>query len=75
LLRVLVDDLKFQQAVDGLLEIKHLSDEKTLVEPNAVLSDWLTITIDDCKNQIGGVASNHQQTDELDVIFRKYISR
>lgn len=75
LLRALVDDLKFQQAVDGLLEIKHVSDEKTLVEPNAVLSDWLTITIDDCKKQIGMVASNHQQTDELDAIFRKYILR
>jgi len=75
LLRVLVNDPKFQQAVDGLLETKQVSDEKTLVEPNPVLSDWLETTLNNCKETIGTVASNHQQTDELDAIFRKYILR
>jgi len=75
LLRVLVDDPKFQQAVDGLLETKWVSDEKTLVEPIPVLSDWLVSTLGECKERIGTAASNHQQTDELDTIFRKYISR
>jgi predicted nucleotidyltransferase len=75
LLRVLVNDLKFQQAIDGLLEKKQVSDEKTLVEPNITLSNWLTTTLESCKERIGTVASNHQLTDELDTVFRKYILR
>jgi uncharacterized protein len=75
LLRMLVDDPKFQQAVDRLLETKRVSDEKTLVEPIPVLSDWLVSALGECKERIGTTASNHQQTDELDAIFRKYILR
>jgi hypothetical protein len=73
-LRILVVDSVFQDGVNGLLEIKQGSNEKTLVSPDAVLDKWLQETIEHCKAKLPETTSNHQQTDELDEVFRKYIS-
>lgn len=72
-LRVLVDDRNFHSSVDELLKMKLISDEKTLIEPIASLDQWLNETLLDCKITLAQILSNHQKTDELNVIFRKYI--
>ncbi len=74
LLRVLANDNTFQDSIDGLLKIKKVSDEKTLINPDAVLDKWLADTIEQCKIELSEIASNHQQTDELDEVFIKYIA-
>jgi predicted nucleotidyltransferase len=72
-LRALVDDGNFHSSVDGLLTMKLISDEKTLIEPIALLDKWLNETLSDCKIALGQIISSQQQTDELNGIFRKYI--
>ena len=72
-LRVRVDDQNFQSGLDELLKMKLISDEKTLIKPIALLDKWLDDTLSDCKIALGQVPSNHQHTDELNIIFRKYI--
>jgi len=72
-LRVLVEDENIQASVDELLEMKLVSNEKTLIKPVAVLDDWLKDTLAGCKAALNEMPANHQQTDELNVIFRKYI--
>jgi predicted nucleotidyltransferase len=72
-LRVLGDDRNFHSSVDELLKMKLISDEKTLIEPITSLDQWLNETLSDCKIALGQILSNHQKTDELNVIFRKHI--
>jgi predicted nucleotidyltransferase len=72
-LRVLVDDKEFHSNMDNLLDMKSVSNEKTLVKPNTLLDQWLNNTLSDCKIALIQLPSNHQKTDELNMIFRKYI--
>jgi len=73
-LRVLVDDGIFQKNVDELLKLKTMSDEKTLINPIAVLNDWLNETLSICKISLTHIAPAHSSAEELNTIFRKYIS-
>jgi predicted nucleotidyltransferase len=72
-LRLLVNDGDFQTNVDRLLKIKEVSDEKTLVEHNAILDQWLEITLNTCKEKISLIPAKHQSPEELNIVFRKYI--
>lgn len=72
-LRVLVADDGFQLSVDELLKKKLVSDEKTLIKSVALLDEWLKNTLSNCKDALNEMRPNHQKTDELNVIFRKYI--
>ena len=74
MLRVLVDDRSFQFSVDELLKMKLVNDEKTLIKPVPVLDDWLKSTLSACKISLGSIPSKHHPADELNAIFRKYIS-
>ncbi|HTD99825.1 MAG TPA: nucleotidyltransferase domain-containing protein [Mucilaginibacter sp.] len=72
-LRVIITDKKVQGAFDELLEMKKLADEKALITPVPVLNEWLTNTLDWCKERIPMLPSEKKYPDELNNIFRKYI--
>jgi predicted nucleotidyltransferase len=73
-LRVLNHDIPFQSVLDELLILKTTSNEKTLIDRNSILDEWLEITLSNCKEMVAKVPSNHQKSGELNEIFRKYIS-
>jgi hypothetical protein len=73
-LRTLVDAETFQLNVNELLNIKSIGNEKTLVDHNHLIDNWLETTLSNCKDIMDQIPSNHQQADELNAIFRKYIS-
>jgi predicted nucleotidyltransferase len=73
-LRVVVENQSFHFHVDELLKMKMVSDEKTLIEPVPVLDDWLNNTLSSCKIALSEIAPTHHKADELNAIFRKYIS-
>ncbi|MHA4894026.1 nucleotidyltransferase domain-containing protein [Pedobacter sp. PWIIR3] len=72
-LKVLIKDPKVQQGIEKLMEKKLVADEKAMIEPVALLNDWLATTLSNCKIQIPLLPSIRQQTNELDQVFRKYI--
>ncbi len=73
-LRKSVVDENFQLAVDGFLAVKKESDEKTLVKRNAVLDSWLAATLSACKGSVSDMSVTRNQPDELNDLFRKYLS-
>lgn len=73
-LMVQVEDEIFRGAIDELLKTKLISDEKTLIDRVKVLDDWLDAALLSCKNSISGLSSVHKKPEELNIIFRKYIS-
>jgi len=72
-LRLLVDDKGFQSSINELLKVKSVSNEKTLVKHNFILDEWLDDTLSNCKELLIELPANHQPTDELNEIFRKFI--
>ena len=72
-LRVMISDTKVQDAIDELLERKKHADEKALIAPVPLLNQWLSDTLDWCKERIPMLPSEKKQPDELNNIFRKYI--
>lgn len=73
-LRILIKDEKVQMAIDHLLQQKLAADEKALIAPMLILNNWLTQTLDFCREQITTLPADKHLPDELNVIFRKYIS-
>lgn len=72
-LRVVITDYEVQKAIDELLEKKKIADEKALITPVPVLNQWLSDTLDWCKEQIAALPSEQKYPDELNNIFRTYI--
>ena len=72
-LRLLVDSKDFQSSINELLKIKSVSNEKTLVKRNFILDEWLDDTLSNCKELLTELPANHQPTDELNEIFKKFI--
>jgi hypothetical protein len=72
-LRVIINDQGFQTYIDALLAQKFISDEKTLMHRSERLNDWIEITLDECKKRLTNIPATHNQADELDALFRKYI--
>ena len=72
-LRVIITDNEVQNAIDELLARKTVTDEKALITPVPVLNQWLSGTLDWCKEQIPLLLSEKKYPDELNNIFRKYI--
>lgn len=69
-----VDGQAFQSSIDRLLKAKFISDEKTLVDRVELLDDWLNSTLSYCKESISQLPVIHKKPEELNLIFRKYIS-
>jgi len=72
-LRVMITDIKIQNAIDELLEKKKDAVEKAMIAPVAILNQWLSDTLEWCKKGIPELPSEKNYPDELNNIFRKYI--
>ena len=72
-LRILITDLVVQKLIDNLLDRKKDADEKALIEPIAMLNNWLSKTLDYCKERVSSLPSVRKDTVELDAFFRKYL--
>lgn len=72
-LRVMITDNEVQNAIDELLERKKVADEKALITPVPELNQWLSDTLDSCKERIPSLLSEKKHPDQLNNIFRKYI--
>lgn len=73
-LRILIDDTAVQNSIDDLLEQKKAADEKAFIKPVSILNRWLTTTLERCKEHVADLPSEKKQPDELNHLFRKYIS-
>lgn len=72
-LRVMITDDEVQNAIDELLAKKKHAVEKAMIAPVPLLNQWLSDTLDSCKDRIPALASEKKYPDELNNIFRKYI--
>jgi predicted nucleotidyltransferase len=72
-LRIVITDYEVQNAIDELLEKKRIADEKALITSVPVFNQWLSDTLDWCKERIPALPSEKKYPDELNNIFRKYI--
>lgn len=73
-LRALITDLSVQKEIDKLLELKEVSDEKALIGPASIIDNWISETLFLCKEQVPLLSSKRFTTEELDIIFRKYVA-
>lgn len=72
-LRVMITDSYVQNAIDELLERKKTADEKALITPVHLLNDWLSNTLNYCREQMPLLPSEKKDMSELNRVFRKYI--
>lgn len=72
-LRVLISDSEVQKSIDDLLVQKKHADEKAFITPVALLNEWLTRTLNYCREQMPQMPSEKKEADELNKVFRKYI--
>ncbi|NHA06637.1 nucleotidyltransferase domain-containing protein [Mucilaginibacter sp. HC2] len=73
-LRVLITDDKIQDAIDNLLKRKLQADEKALIAPVSELNEWLADTLNNCRHKISELHAEKHQPDELNALFRKYVT-
>lgn len=72
-LRILIIDSGVQKSIDDLLEKKKDADEQAFIAPVALLNEWLTDMLNNCREQMPLLPSEKKEADELNNIFRKYI--
>ena len=73
LLRAVVTDGGWQEAVDDLLVRKAAAAEKAMIAPVASLQTWIADTLVECKEKADVLLPNTHDTDDLDRLFRKTI--
>jgi len=74
-LRTLVGDSGWNQAVNELLERKKGVDEKFTMAPVSELQEWTQQTLEYCKEKIDRIPPVKYDTEQLDELFRKYIDQ
>jgi len=72
-LRILIRDNSIQKSIADLLEQKKDADEKAFIAPVALLNEWLTDTLNNCREQMPLLPSEKKEVNELNEVFRKYI--
>lgn len=72
-LRILIPDNGVQKSINDLLEQKKYADEKAFITPVALLNEWLTDKLNNCREQMPLLPSEKKEADELNEVFRKYI--
>jgi predicted nucleotidyltransferase len=72
-LRGIITDNEVQNAIDELLERKKAADEKDFIAPVPFLNQWLSNTLEWCKERIPKLPSEKKYPGELNNLFRKYI--
>ncbi|QKJ32122.1 nucleotidyltransferase domain-containing protein [Mucilaginibacter mali] len=73
-LRILISDENIQNTMDDLLQQKQVANEKAFIAPVNLLNNWLSATLERCREQIPGLPADKHLPDELNTIFRKHIS-
>jgi len=73
-LRVQIVDESVQAEIENLLEQKKAANEKALIAPVGVLNAWLEQTLTYCSERIVLLQDEKQGIEELNTLFRKYIS-
>ncbi|SFD31851.1 hypothetical protein SAMN05518672_1011600 [Chitinophaga sp. CF118] len=73
-LRTLVTDEQWHTVIDDLLEKKKVADEKGTITPVLLLQEWIATTLAYCQEQSKDRPALQNDTQELDLLFRKYIS-
>jgi predicted nucleotidyltransferase len=73
-LRIQIRDKPVQQEIENLLEQKKLADEKALITPVSILNNWLGQTLTYCSEHMAKLQDKKQGIEELNILFRKYIS-
>ena len=73
-LRVLITDDIIQKAIDDLLKQKVRADEKALIVTLTELNKWIADTLAYCKQQIIALDAKKREPDELNELFRKYVT-
>lgn len=72
-LRALIADKVIQAHVNKLLDRKKDANEKAFIEPVMELNDWLTQTLEYCREKLPLLPSVRKDTLKLDAVFRKYL--
>jgi predicted nucleotidyltransferase len=72
-LRALIANELIQTHIDKLLDRKKNANEKAFIEPVMELNDWLTETLEYCREKLSLLPSVRKDTLELDAVFRKYL--
>jgi predicted nucleotidyltransferase len=75
ILRTLITDSGWNDTVDDLLRRKSQADEKALIPPVPLLQDWLVATLAQYKDRAEAIPAVKHDTEELDILFRKYVDR
>lgn len=72
-LRTLIKHDDWNRSVDDLLKQQRIVDEKGVIDPVAVLQQWIENTLVYCEEQSGAMAPVKHDVATLDALFRKYI--
>ncbi|HEX9509372.1 MAG TPA: nucleotidyltransferase domain-containing protein [Puia sp.] len=72
-LRTLISDHNWNKSVDHLLEQKKMANEKALIDPVALLQQWIEEKLIYCKEQSDAIEPVKYDISALDALFRKYI--
>lgn len=72
-LRTLVTDKQWHTVIDDLLEKKKVTDEKGAIAPVLLLQEWIASTLAYCQKRASDIPALKNDTQELDILFRKYI--
>jgi predicted nucleotidyltransferase len=74
-LRTLVREEEWNTVIDDLLEKKKMADEKGMIEPVLLLQEWIQSTLAYCQEKTIHMSALKNDTQELDILFRKYIGK
>jgi len=74
ILRTMVTDTGWNDAVDDLLRQKVQADEKAVIPPVTLLQDWLETTLARYKEQAERIPAAKHDTQRLDELFRNYVA-
>jgi predicted nucleotidyltransferase len=72
-LRTMITDQAIQESIDELLDRKKDAEEKAFIKPVGLLNNWLTETLEYCKERLPLLPSVRKDTLELDAVFKKYL--
>jgi predicted nucleotidyltransferase len=72
-LRTLMTDVRWNAAVDNLLQQKTNANEKATIPPVSILHDWLETTLPQYKDKVDEIPPVKHDTERLDILFRNYV--
>jgi predicted nucleotidyltransferase len=72
-LRTIIKDEQWQLIIDGLLESKKSSNEKTLISTNTFLQHWISKALSEVKEKSVALPAVKNTPEFLDIMFQKFI--